>query len=96
MQTLAPSRRRFLLSTALLGMAGVAVGASRARAFSVEQVNVDTEALAMSACQAAVRPNAYHQQLIDQITAALQGRPQPEINAQLAAAICPICGCPIE
>lgn len=96
MRTLASSRRRFLLSTAVLGLAGVTASASRALAFSVEQTNVDTEALAMSACQVAGRPNAYHQQLIAQITAALQGRPQPEINAQLAAATCPLCGCPIE
>ena len=71
-------------------------GTSKAWAFSVEQMSVETEALAMSACQAPGATNSYHQQLIADITAALQGKPQAEIDAQLAAAICPICGCPIE
>ena len=71
-------------------------GASRAFAFSVEPMNAKTEALYFSACQAPGVPNTYHQQLIAEITAALQGKPQAEIDAQLAATICPLCGCPIE
>ena len=96
MRTLTLSRRRFLLSSAVLGVAGMMVGASRALAFSVEQMSVEVEALALSACRAAGAPNSYHQQLIADITAALQGKPQPEINSRLAAAICPICGCRIQ
>ena len=94
MRTTALGRRRFLLSTAVFGAAGLT--ASKAFAFSTEQMDVKTEALAMSACQAPEAPNSYHQQLIADITAALKGKPQAEIDAQLAAAICPISGCPIE
>ena len=94
MRTMALGRRRFLLSTAVIGAAGVMAGASKAVALSVEPMDAKTEALYLSACQAP--PNSYHQQLIADITAALKGQPQAEIDAQLAAAICPICGCPIE
>ena len=74
------------------------LGASKAFAFSVEHMSVETEALAMSACQAPAlgNSNAYHQQLIAELTTVLKGRPRAEIDAQVAAAICPICGCPIE
>jgi len=96
MRTMALGRRRFLLSTAVIGAAGVMAGASKAVALSVEPMDTKTEALYHSACQAPGAPNSYHQQLIADITAALKGQPQAEIDAQLAAAICPICGCPIE
>lgn len=95
MRTLTLSRRRFLLSSAVLGAAGLTVGAGDAWAFSEEPMDVKTEALAYSACQAPGSPNAYHLQLLAEITAALQGKPQAEIDARLAAAVCPICGCPI-
>jgi hypothetical protein len=98
MRTMALGRRRFLLSTAAIGAAGVMAGASKVLALSVEPMDTKTEALYLSACQAPGAPNSYHQQLIADITAALQGKGEPkaEIDAQLAAAICPICGCPIS
>jgi hypothetical protein len=95
MRTMALSRRRFLLSTAMLGVAGATVGASKALALSVESMNPETEALYLSACQVPGAPSAYHQQLIADIMAALQGKPQTEIDARLSAATCPLCGCPI-
>jgi hypothetical protein len=96
MRTIAFGRRRFLVSSVVLGAASMMAGASKALAFSTEPMDAQTEALYLSACQAPGAPNSYHQQLIAKITAALQGKPQPEIDAQLAAAICPICGCPIS
>ena len=95
MRTMALGRRRFLLST-VIGAAGVMASASKAVALSVEPMDTKTEALYLSACQAPGASNSYHQQLIADITAALKGKPQAEIDAQLAAAICPVCGCPIE
>jgi hypothetical protein len=80
----------------VIGAAGVMAGALKAGALSVEPMNTKTEALYISACQAPGVPNSYHQQLIADITVALKGEPQAEIDAKLAAAICPICGCPIE
>lgn len=95
MRTMTLSRRRFLLSSVVLGATGLSVGAGNAWAFSEEPMDVKTEALAYSACQAPGRPNAYHLQLLADIAAALQGKPQTEIDARMAAAVCPICGCPI-
>lgn len=95
MRTVAVSRRRFLLSSAVLGAAGLPAGAIDAWAFSEEPMDVKTEALAFNACQAPSGPNTYHQQLLAAIMATLQGKPQAEIDARLAAAVCPICGCPI-
>jgi len=96
MQTMALSRRRFLLSSAVLGVVGLTAGAPKAFGFSVEEMDVKTAGLALGACQVPGAPNSYHLQLIADITAALQGKSRAEIDAQLAAAVCPLCGCRIE
>jgi hypothetical protein len=93
MRTVAVSRRRFLLSSAILGAAGMAAGASSALAFSVEQMDVKTEAVWLSACQAPGSINPYHRQLLADVMAALQGKPKTEIDAQVATLTCPLCGC---
>lgn len=96
MRTVTVSRRRFLRSSAILGTAGMAAGASGALAFSVEQMDVKTEAIWLSACQAPGSISPYHRQLLADVMAALQGKPQAEIDAQLAALTCPLCGCQVS
>jgi len=89
----AVSRRRFLLSTAILGGAGLALLATRrALAFSLEEGNAETQALYFDHFN---NVNRYHAQLVAEITARLKGHPQSEIDAAVAAARCPICGLPI-
>jgi hypothetical protein len=89
----AMSRRRFLMSTTFIGAAGVAtLAAPRAFALSLEEGNADTQALYLGHCSA---NNQYHAELVAELTAKLQGHTQAEIEAVLAVARCPICGCPI-
>ncbi len=95
MRTVAVSRRRFLLSSALLGGTGFLLGTHRALAFSVEQMDSKTDALAFGACSAPGSINPYHKQLLANLMAALQGKPQLEIDTQVAQLVCPLCGCRI-
>ena len=89
----AVSRRRFLMSATVIGGAGVAaLAASRAFALSLEQGNAETVSLYVGHCSA---NNQYHAELVAELTAKLQGHTQAEIEAALATARCPICGCPI-
>lgn len=89
------NRRRFLLSTVALSAAGTLVGTSKALALSTEPMDPQTEAIYLSACQAPGTVNSYHRQLLSELTAVLQGKPRAEIDAQIAAATCPLCGCGI-
>jgi len=85
------SRRRFPMSAAAIGGAGVTVpAASRAFAFSLEQGNAEMQSLYLDHCSA---NNQYHAELVAELTAKLQGHSQAEIEAALATARCPICGC---
>ena len=89
----AASRRRFLMSATVVGGAGLTLFvASRASALSLEQGNAETQALYLGHCSA---NNQYHAELVAELTAKLQGHTQAEIEAALAVARCPICGCPI-
>jgi hypothetical protein len=89
----ATSRRRFLMSATFIGAAGVAtLAAPRAFALSLEEGNADTQALYLGHCSA---NNQYHAVLVAELTAKLQGHSQSVIEAALAVARCPICGCPI-
>ena len=89
----AVSRRRFLMSATFIGGAGlITLATSRAFAFSLEQGSAEAEALYFGHCSA---NNQYHAQLVAELTAKLQGHSQAEIEAALATARCPICGCPI-
>ena len=95
MQTGCPTRRRFLLSGTMFTAAGLVLAGSKARAFSEEQVDIETEGLAFGACQASGGGIPYHRQLLADIMATLQGKPQAEIDARIAVATCPLCGCSI-
>ena len=70
----------------------LAFAAPRAFALSLERDNADAESLYFGHCSA---NNQYHAELVAELTAKLQGHTQAEIEAALAAARCPICGCPI-
>lgn len=98
------SRRRFLATTALatpavataaLAGAGLGLASSQARAFSLEEpadgiANLYHEARACSL-------NGYHEQLLADVRTQLDGQDLPEeTKAQAtAAALCPLCGCPL-
>lgn len=89
--------RRQLLSTTILACSGAAalLASTRlAHALSIETMNPETQKLYLSACTA--RDGGYHKQLVAEVRQALQNRAsEAEIEAAIASATCPICGCPI-
>lgn len=85
------ARRRFLASGAVVAAAGLT--SAKALAFSLDSGNAEAEELYLSACTA---QNSYHQQLLAEVTARLDGRPQQEIDAAAAALTCPFCRCPVR
>ena len=90
--------RRRLLSTTILAFGGAAalvVGTRTAGALSIETMNPETRRLYLSACSA--RDGDYHRQLVAEVRETLQNRAsEAEIEAAIAAATCPVCGCPIS
>jgi hypothetical protein len=87
------SRRGFLMSaTAIGGAAMMFLAARRAFALSLEEADAQAAKLYAGHCSA---NNAYHAELVAELTAKLQGHTQSEIEAALSAVRCPICGCPI-
>ena len=89
--------RRRLLSTTILACGGAAAflaGARPARALSLETMSPETRRLYLSACTA--QDGTYHRQLVAEVRQTLQNRAsETEIEAAIAAATCPVCGCPI-
>ncbi len=89
--------RRHLLSTTILACGGAAalLASTRlARALSLETMNPETQRLYLSACT--TRDGAYHKQLVAEVRQTLQNRAsEAEIEAAIAGATCPVCGCPI-
>ena len=89
--------RRRLLSTTILACGGVAslvAGTRPAGALTLETMNSETRRLYLSACSAQDGP--YHRQLVAELRQTLQNRAsEAEIEAAIAAATCPVCGCPI-
>ena len=89
--------RRHLLSTTVLACAGAAVlvaGTRKAGALSVETMNSETQRLYLSACTA--KDGSYHRQLVAEVREKLQNKvSEAEIEAAIASATCPVCGCPI-
>ena len=89
--------RRRLLSTTVLACAGAAafVASTRlAHAFSTEIMSAETQRLYLSACTA--KDGAYHRQLVAEVRQTLQNKvSEAEIEAAIASATCPVCGCPI-
>jgi len=90
--------RRRLLSSTILATARLAVsllfGARVARAFTVETMPADAQRLYLAACGG--KDGAYHRQLIAEVRERLENKfSEAQIEAAIAAATCPVCGCPI-
>ena len=89
--------RRQLLSTTVAACGAAAAllaGTRRAGALSIETMNPETRRLYASAC--AMQDGTYHRQLVAEVRQAMQNRASDaEIEAAIASATCPVCGCPI-
>lgn len=89
--------RRHLLSTTILACAGAAALVAMPRlahALSLETMDPETERLYRSACSA--KDGAYHRQLVAEVRRTLENKvSEAEIEAAIASATCPVCGCPI-
>src|SRR5258708_39049221 len=89
--------RRQLFSTTILacgGAAALVATTKLAHALSIETMNPQTQRLYLSACTA--RDGAYHRELVAEVRQTLQNRAsEAEIEAAIASATCPVCGCPI-
>lgn len=104
------SRRRFLAVSALpamgvaagsAGLGALSIASARAvRAFSFEQADGEVSAQYLKAHECLQTPNAYHQQLADEVREMLRGRDvdvsDDEIRLAVAQTTCPLCGCPLE
>ncbi len=86
-----PTRRRFLVTTALGGIG--LVGTDKfAQAFTPQKMTADEHRAYMNACSSVADP--YHKQLADELAARLGSSVTPAaLDQALAAARCPICGC---
>jgi len=88
-------RRRFLLSSVALPL-GLVGAAASARAFSIEEPAVslthEYQAAKAAACGGS---QAYHQKVLADLRALLNGENVQDAAAQqrLAQATCPLCGC---
>ena len=89
------SRRKFLGSTTVGAAAATAAAAAPAHAFRVEEASEPVLEAYYSVC----RPTGFHQRLLAEIEAALQGQEvPPDLAERLSAAEkgpCPLCGCPV-
>ena len=74
---------------ALLAVAGAALAGRKAAAMTPVEADAQTRALLHSACGQV----AYHNQLLAEARAALEGRGKVGPRAELAVVDCPICGC---
>jgi hypothetical protein len=79
-------------ATTIVGAAAATLAATRAFGLSLEEPNAETEALILNSCTAR---NQYHAQLLAELESKLSGQPLAEVQAAIAAATCPVCGCPI-
>jgi hypothetical protein len=88
------TRRGFLASTALTGGLAALAAPRGAAAFSTTKGSVEAQQLYLQRCNAA--DGTYHHQLVADIKAQLQGQAtDQQIETAIAAAVCPVCGCPI-
>jgi hypothetical protein len=83
------TRRRFLASTAVIGLAALVPGL--ARAFSLETADPETERLYVTACGS--QDAETHRRRIAELRQELAGKSEAEIEAAIAVATCPVCGC---
>jgi len=91
------NRRRFLLSTALAGAAGMLVdgGVRPAAAFSTYPMSPDLKAayLAAKSCGA---DQAYHDTITQVVMVELNKLPAPPPGQSISQTVkCPLCGCPV-
>ena len=77
---------------ALLAVAGAALFARKAAAMTLVEADAQTQALLHSACGQV----AYHNKLIADARAALEGGGKVGPRVELAALDCPICGCRLQ
>lgn len=90
------TRRQLLSSTVLAGVGAAALIACTrvAHALSLETMNTETQRIYLSACSS--RDGTYHRQLVAEVRERLQNKvSEAQIEAAIAATICPVCGCPI-
>ncbi len=89
------SRRKFLGSTTVGAAAATAAATAPAHAFRVEEATEPVLEAYYSVC----RPTGFHERLLAEIEATLQGQEVPPDLAErlLSAeeAPCPLCGCPV-
>jgi len=85
------SRRQWLLFVTSIAGVG-AFAAKSAFAFSMQNDSAEVDGLVRNRCSA---HNPYHAQLVSDLVSKLKGHSQAEIEAALAVARCPICGCPL-
>src|SRR5262245_47899453 len=77
---------------ALVAIAGAALLGRKAAAMTLVEADAQTQALLHSACGQV----AYHNQLLAEARAVLEGRGKVGPRAELAAVDCPICGCRLQ
>jgi hypothetical protein len=89
--------RRDFIRTAVTAAAGVVGGATAATALTLDAEPAASLAQTYHAAKAACggNPDAYHQQLLAEAQALLDGRELTDEDRQrlLAAVRCPLCGC---
>ena len=85
------NRRRFLSTASLVGLA--AAGGQAARAFQLQEATPQQSSLYLAG--AACRQDSFHDQVIQDLEAALAGRPLTDAEKQdiKQAFSCPFCGC---
>jgi hypothetical protein len=83
------TRRRFLASTAVIGLVALVPGL--ARAFSLETADPDAERLYLTACGG--QDAETHRRIVAELRQELAGKSEAEVEAAIAAATCPVCGC---
>jgi hypothetical protein len=85
------TRRRFLSSTAIVGLAALVPGL--ASAFSLESADAQGARLYLTACGS--QDTETHRRLVADLRAELSDKSEAEIEAAIAATRCPVCGCAI-
>ena len=85
------NRRRFLSTASIFGLA--AAGGTAARAFQLQEATPEQSSLYAAAT--ACRQDSFHDQVIQELEAAMAGRPLPDVEKlELKQALsCPFCGC---
>ncbi len=85
------NRRRFLSAASFVGLA--TAGGSASRAFQLQEATPEQSSVYLSA--AACRQDSFHDQVIQELEAAMAGRPLTDVEKQeiKQSLSCPFCGC---